>query len=40
VPGIDEDAFKQAAETAKDSCVVSRALGGVEEFTLDAALES
>src|SRR4051794_1809161 len=40
VPGIDEAAFKEAAETAKKSCVVSRALAGVEEITLEATLES
>ena len=40
VPGMDEDAFRQAADAAKEGCVVSRALAGVEEITLDAALES
>jgi lipoyl-dependent peroxiredoxin len=40
VPGLDDDAFKKAANAAKDGCVVSRALGGVDEITLDAALES
>ena len=38
VPGIDEDAFKQAAETAKQNCPVSKALAGVPEITLDARL--
>jgi osmotically inducible protein OsmC len=38
VPGIDEEAFRKAAETAKDTCVVSRALAGIEEFALDAKL--
>ena len=40
VPGIDQDAFQKAAEMAKESCVVSRALGGVEEIVLEATLES
>jgi len=40
VPGLDDEGFQKAAEAAKENCVVSRALGGVEEITLDAALES
>jgi lipoyl-dependent peroxiredoxin len=38
VPGIDEAAFKQAADGAKAGCPVSRALAGVPEITLDASL--
>ena len=38
VPGIDEDAFSSYAEKAKDGCVVSRALAGVPEITLNARL--
>ena len=38
-PGLGEEAFQQAAEAAKQGCVVTRALGGVEEITLDATLE-
>jgi osmotically inducible protein OsmC len=38
VPGIDEDGFAQAADAAKDGCPVSKALTGVPEITLDAAL--
>ena len=38
VPGIDEAAFTQAADTAKANCVISRALAGVEEITLEASL--
>ena len=30
VPGIDEDAFREAAEGAKAGCPVSQALGGVD----------
>jgi lipoyl-dependent peroxiredoxin len=40
VPGIDGGAFQEAAETAKDTCVVSRALAGVDEMTVEATLES
>ena len=40
VPGLDDEGFQKAANAAKDGCVVSRALGGVDEITLDAALES
>ena len=39
VPGIDEAAFKEAAEGAKAGCPVSRALAGVPEVTLDASLQ-
>ena len=38
VDGIDEDAFKEAADKAKAGCVISRALGGVDEITLEAKL--
>lgn len=38
VPGLDEAAFKEAAEGAKKGCPVSRALAGVAEITLDASL--
>ena len=38
VPGIDEDAFRAAAEAAKDGCPVSQALAAVPEITLDARL--
>jgi osmotically inducible protein OsmC len=36
VPGIDDAAFQQAAETAKENCPVSQALASVPEITLDA----
>jgi osmotically inducible protein OsmC len=39
VPGIDEAAFKQAAEGAKAGCPVSRALAGVSQITLEASLQ-
>ena len=38
VPNLDEDAFASYAEKAKDGCVVSRALAGVPEITLNARL--
>jgi osmotically inducible protein OsmC len=38
VPGIDEAAFREAAEQAKDGCPVSGALKGNVELTLDARL--
>jgi len=38
VPGIDESAFKQAADDAKQNCPVSKALASVPEITLDARL--
>ncbi len=40
VPGIDQDTFQRHAEQAKKDCVISRALAGVEEFNLEATLES
>jgi osmotically inducible protein OsmC len=39
VPGIDEAAFKEAADGAKAGCPVSRALAGVPEITLEASLQ-
>jgi osmotically inducible protein OsmC len=38
VPGLDEAAFQQAAQTAKENCPVSKALAGVPEITLEAKL--
>jgi lipoyl-dependent peroxiredoxin len=40
VPGIDESAFVEAAEGAKDGCPVSGALKGNVELTVDAQLET
>ncbi|MEO5576243.1 MAG: OsmC family protein [Gaiellaceae bacterium] len=39
VSGLDADAFREAAEDAKQNCPVSQALAGVPELTLDAGLE-
>jgi osmotically inducible protein OsmC len=40
VPGIDEAAFEEAAEEAKEGCPVSSALKGNVELTLDARLQT
>jgi osmotically inducible protein OsmC len=40
VPGMDEAAFKAAAEDAKENCPVSGALKGNVELTLDARLQN
>ena len=40
VPGIDEGAFQEAADGAKQNCPVSKALTGVPEISLTARLES
>ena len=38
VPGLDNAAFKDAAETAKQGCPVSKALAGIPDVTLEASL--
>ena len=38
VPGIDDVAFEEAAQAAKENCPVSKALAGVPEITLEARL--
>jgi osmotically inducible protein OsmC len=40
VPGIDDAGFREAAETAKRDCPVSKALASVPEVNVDARLES
>jgi lipoyl-dependent peroxiredoxin len=40
VDGLDAAGFEQAAQKAKAGCPVSKALAGVGEITLDAALDS
>lgn len=37
--GLDEAAFRKAAESAKENCPVSKALKGNVQFVLDARLE-
>jgi osmotically inducible protein OsmC len=38
VPGVDAEAFEQAAQSAKENCPVSKALAAVPEISLDAKL--
>ena len=38
VPGLDEAAFLEQTEAARDGCPVSKALAGVPEVSVDAAL--
>jgi lipoyl-dependent peroxiredoxin len=38
VPGLDEDGFRAAAETAKKNCPVSMALTGIPDVTVEAQL--
>jgi len=38
-PGMEEAAFEQAAEQAKENCPVSKALAGVPEISLNATLQ-
>ncbi|HKN94522.1 MAG TPA: OsmC family peroxiredoxin [Thermoleophilaceae bacterium] len=40
VPGIEDSAFQEAANAAKDGCPVSGALKGNVDITVDATLES
>jgi len=40
VPGIEDDAFQQAVQAAKDNCPVSVALAAVESISVNATLES
>jgi osmotically inducible protein OsmC len=40
VPGIDDATFQQQAAAAKEGCIISRALAGVPEITLQATLAS
>jgi osmotically inducible protein OsmC len=40
VPGLDEATFQETAKATKDACIISRALAGVSNITVDATLES
>lgn len=40
VPGLDEEAFRRAAEGAKENCPVSQALKGNVEITLETRFEA
>jgi osmotically inducible protein OsmC len=39
VPGMEEDAFRRAAEAARDDCPVSQALKGNVDIRVTASLE-
>jgi osmotically inducible protein OsmC len=39
VPGLDEEGFDAAAQTAKDGCPISRALAGNVEIEVSSTLE-
>jgi lipoyl-dependent peroxiredoxin len=39
VPGLDDAAFQQAAQAAKENCPISKALAAVETMTVEARLE-
>jgi osmotically inducible protein OsmC len=38
VSGMDESAFSEAAEGAKENCPVSKALAGIPDVTVEASL--
>ena len=38
VPGLDDAAFQQAAQTAKENCPVSKSLASVPQISLEAKL--
>jgi lipoyl-dependent peroxiredoxin len=40
VPGIDDAGFQETARSAKENCLISKALGAIPEINLDARLES
>jgi osmotically inducible protein OsmC len=40
VPGVDEVTFREKADTAKQSCPISRAISDAVEISLEAVLES
>ena len=40
VSGVDDSTLQEMAEATKDACIISRALAGVSDITVDAQLES
>lgn len=40
VPGLDEATFQERVEQAKATCIISRALGGVEQINVSSSLAS
>ena len=40
VPGLDDETFQKIANETREVCIISRALAGVGNITVDATLES
>jgi lipoyl-dependent peroxiredoxin len=40
VPGLDDETFQQTAQATREQCIISRALAGVGNITVEAKLES
>jgi lipoyl-dependent peroxiredoxin len=40
VTGLDDETFKRMAQGTREACIISRALGAIDEITVDATLES
>jgi osmotically inducible protein OsmC len=38
VPGLEDPAFRELVEQAKATCIISRALGGVDQINVSASL--
>ena len=39
MPGLTAEQFKETADKAKAACLITRALSGVDEITLEANLK-
>jgi osmotically inducible protein OsmC len=40
IPGLDDATFQKTAQETREVCIISRALGGVGNITVEATLES
>jgi lipoyl-dependent peroxiredoxin len=40
IPGLDDETFQKTAAETREVCIISRALGGVGNITVEATLES
>jgi osmotically inducible protein OsmC len=40
VPGLDDETFQKTAQETREVCIISRALAGVGNITVEATLES
>ena len=40
VPGLDDETFQRVAQETREQCIISRALAGVGNITVEATLES